>query len=310
MIVYTVIVTYNGLKNDWIKKSLQSLSVSTQKSNIVIVDNNSSDGTVQHIVNNFPEVFIIQNIKNKGFGKANNQGISHALNHNADYVFLLNQDAYVLKDTLTKLVAVAELNKDFGIISPIHLDGAAANVENDFLNFASPPNTKNLANDAFLNKVENKLYQTNFVNAAAWLVSKNCFRILGGFSPTFYHYGEDNNFCHRAQFHTVSIGIYPHAFVLHDRDQMSAEHADLSERMFRDKLVEWANPNKKEVIKFATLRLFINYLLYKYLLQNTSVANASIKLFKYKIYQFSSLQSVVQISKNTDDYKFLNYKYL
>ena len=192
MIVYTVIVTYNGLKNDWIIKSITSLQNSDCPTKIIVVGNNSSDGTVDYLTKNFPDVFIIQNLNNAGFGKANNQGISHALNHNADYVFLLNQDAYVLKDTLSNLINAAELNKDFGIISPIHLDGLGANVDNDFLSFASPPNTKNLVNDAFLNEVENKLYQTNFVNAAAWLVSKDCFRTVGGFSPTFYHYGENN----------------------------------------------------------------------------------------------------------------------
>ena len=308
MIVYTVIVTYNGLKNDWIKKSLQSLSVSTQKSNIVIVDNNSSDGTVQHIVNNFPAVFIIQNIKNKGFGKANNQGISHALNHNADYVFLLNQDAYVLKDTLTKLVAVAELNKDFGIISPIHLDGAGANVENDFLNFASPPNTKNLTNDAFLNKVENKLYRTNFVNAAAWLVSKDCFRIVGGFSPTFYHYGEDNNYCHRAQFHNVSIGIYPHAFVLHDRDQMPAEHADLSERIFKDQLVGWANPNSIAYNSPSTQRLFLSYCFNLLQVKKKNVSKASKKLLYYRLFQFKQFKTILEATKSATPFNFLDYQ--
>ena len=308
MVVFTVLVTYNGLHKDWIIKSITSLQNSNYPTKIIVVDNNSSDGTVQYITTNFPDVFIIQNLNNAGFGKANNLGISHALQHNADCVFLLNQDAYVLIDTLTKLVAVAELNKDFGIISPIHLDGTGANVENDFLSFASPPNTKNLVNDVFLNKVENKLYQTNFVNAAAWLVSKDCFRIVGGFSPTFYHYGEDNNYCHRAQFHNVSIAIYPLAFVLHDRDQMPAEHADLSERMFRDRLVLWANPNTNEVYNLSAVRLIVSYFMYLLVLNKKKTANASLKLFRYKLYNFTMLKNNLQISKSALTYKFLDYK--
>ena len=83
--VFVVIVTYNGVQ--WIRKCLQSC----QDYPVVVVDNQSTDATVEIIQNEFPKVHLIEESKNHGFGQANNIGISYALNKGADYVFLLNQ---------------------------------------------------------------------------------------------------------------------------------------------------------------------------------------------------------------------------
>ena len=308
MIVYTVIVTYNGLKNDWIKKSLQSLSTSTHKSNVIIVDNSSTDATVLFIENSHPECIIIKNKKNVGFGKANNQGIEQALQNGADYVFLLNQDAYVQHNTIEKLVKIAANNTSFGIISPIHLNGFGTHIETDFLSFASTTTSNSFINDALLGKLHDKIYETKFINAAAWLVSKACFQSVGGFSPSFYHYGEDNNFCHRAQFHKIKIGIYPQSFILHDRDAMPAEHADLSERMFKDQLVSWANPNLNTFNNPSSIRLIISFLYASLFTQNKNVIKASKKLIKFRLLNSKNFINNLVESKTDHPFKFLNFE--
>ena len=118
--VFTIIVTHNGER--WIKDTIQSLFKSIYSYSIVVVDNGSSDKTLK-ILSEFKEIKLIENQLNLGFGQANNIGIKYSQKKKADYIFLLNQDAKVERDTISDLVNVLEKNKNFGIISPLHYDG-------------------------------------------------------------------------------------------------------------------------------------------------------------------------------------------
>ncbi len=77
MKIKAIIVTYNGLK--WIDKCFSSLYKSETPLEIITIDNGSVDGSIDKIKKNFPQVEIIENGKNLGFGKANNIGLSMAL---------------------------------------------------------------------------------------------------------------------------------------------------------------------------------------------------------------------------------------
>ena len=306
--LFTIIVTYKGLHNNWMHNSITSVKNSSYNSKIIVVDNNSPDATVQYIKEQFPKVILIENNDNAGFGKANNQGIALALKNGADYVFLLNQDAYVLVDTFEKILQTAEQNLDYGIISPVHLNGNGESVESDFLNFASPPNTPLLFNDLLLGKNSKNLHDTKFVNAAAWLVSKKCLEIVGGFSPTFYHYGEDNNFCHRTIYHNLKIGIDKNAFILHDRDEMPAHFADLGERSVKDQIVGWANPlSAEEESSPSNTKLIINAVFQTLKTGNIRHIKTTKKLIIYKIKYFKELKEYKTISKGPHKYKYLDF---
>lgn len=95
MKVVVVIVTYNG--TEWIEECLHSLRNSTLECTIIVVDNNSSDHTLDIIRDQFPAIKTIPQDTNLGFGRANNIGISYALKQRTEYVFLLNQDTKVEK---------------------------------------------------------------------------------------------------------------------------------------------------------------------------------------------------------------------
>jgi GT2 family glycosyltransferase len=213
--VFAIIVTYNGIK--WIEECIQSLLNSNLKVSIIIVDNNSSDKTVSFIKEKYNEdVFLIESKENLGFGKGNNLGLSYALKNGADYVFLLNQDAFIEKDTLVKLVEVANNNPEFGIISPIHLNAEGTALEAYFSSFVDRSNSPSFYSDFVLHKKIAEIYETKFVNAAAWLIPKKTLSEVGGFDPIFNHYGEDDNYCQRIKFHGYKIGVVPNAFIRHD----------------------------------------------------------------------------------------------
>jgi N-acetylglucosaminyl-diphospho-decaprenol L-rhamnosyltransferase len=96
--VVVIIVTYNGA--GWIEKCLNSLRNSSLNTDVIVIDNASTDETVSLIENLYPEVELVKRANNLGFGQANNIGLRMALDQNADFVFLLNQDAWIDQDTI------------------------------------------------------------------------------------------------------------------------------------------------------------------------------------------------------------------
>ena len=207
----TIIATYNSIK--WIDECLNSCEVSQT----IVIDNASTDSTVNHIRKNYPEVIVIQNKTNIGFGQANNIGIQKALSEGAEYVFLLNQDAYSVNDCMEKLIEVHQSNPEYGILSPIHLNGDGTNLDYNFNEYIKRIDDDNLVFDLLNDKLK-KVYSLPFVNAAGWLIPKSTIERVGLFDPMFFHYGEDENYCQRVRYHGLKIGIVPEAFMRHDRE--------------------------------------------------------------------------------------------
>src|SRR5262245_15519837 len=142
--IFVVIVSYNGIK--WIEKCLLSIKENNCE-NIIVVDNCSTDGTVEFVKNNFQHVHLIEAKSNLGFGRANNLGIKYALEHKADYVFLLNQDVYVHNGAILELIKCFEANSEFGILSPIHLNGIGTAFDYNFSYYLSPDKCKDFYSD-------------------------------------------------------------------------------------------------------------------------------------------------------------------
>jgi GT2 family glycosyltransferase len=213
--VSVIIVTYNGLK--WYSKCFSSLLASTVHLDIIVVDNNSNDGTVEFIRENFPSIYIIQNKENVGFAKANNQALELAHSNGSNYFFLLNQDAWVEPDTIEILLKSARENKQFGVLSPVQLNGKKTEFDYAFKKwYLEQIDLKILCENIFFLLFH--LYEVPFINAAAWLISRECYEKIGGFDIIlFTHYGEDVNYCQRIIFHKFKIGIVFETYFCHDR---------------------------------------------------------------------------------------------
>lgn len=203
--VFVVIVTYNGAR--WIDKNIPSLLQSDYPVSIIVIDNCSADDTVV-LLHKYPEVDLIQSETNLGFGKANNIGIQKALEQGADYVFLLNQDAWIFNDTIASLVVKMEKHPQLGILSPQHYSTNGADYDAAFATYLSRT-THNLQ------RISTAVVP--FVNAAAWMLSAACVKQTGFFEALFGHYGEDRNYCDRVTYHNFTIGIDLDSKVVHDR---------------------------------------------------------------------------------------------
>lgn len=241
MKISVVIVTYNG--DQWIESVIKSLHSSSFKVEIIIVDNKSSDKTI-NLVKKYNEIDLIELQANFGFGYANNVGLKKAYQAKFDYVFLLNQDAWINPDTILNLVTVHNNRPEFGIISPMHLNGKGDALDYKFSRYIIPNKCKKIYSDLFLNKASGNLYEVEFVNAAAWLISRKCLEIVGGFNPSFFHYGEDDNYLQRAKFHKLKVGILPDAIIYHDREyRNSNDYFINSEKYFKRRVIlDFSNP--------------------------------------------------------------------
>ncbi|MDB5021986.1 MAG: hypothetical protein JWQ28_3113 [Pedobacter sp.] len=224
MKIIVLIVTYNG--QQWLNKCLSSLTRSTLPLDVVVVDNASSDKTLE-ILGDYKISKLFALDENLGFGKANNVGIKYAIDQSADYVFLLNQDAWIRPDTIQQLVEASLRNPEYYILSPLHLEGTETKFDHNFRNYMSPPLCMDLLSDLENNKENLRdVYETVFVNAALWLLPKACLTKIGGFDPIFAHYGEDNDLTKRVRYHGYKVGICPKAVGVHDRFQPNDLQAD------------------------------------------------------------------------------------
>lgn len=214
--ILVIIVTYNAMQ--WIEKCIKSVLSSYVSADIFIVDNGSKDGTVEYIYTNYPKILLKKSELNLGFGKANNIALQYALDQGYEYVYLLNQDAWVMPNTFEILIKVANKNPEFGILSPLQVQANMAKLDINFqtgvLCYDSCPL---ILNDLLLGQLS-EIYEVRDVMAAHWLISKDCLLKTGGFSPSFPHYGEDINYAERVKYHGLKIGFVPKAIGVHDRE--------------------------------------------------------------------------------------------
>ena len=219
--VFTVIVTYNGMQ--WLEDCINSV---VKETTVVVVDNQSSDGTLEFIKNNFSDVILLEQNNNLGFGKANNIGISHALSKKAEYVLLLNQDAKMEEGAIKSLIRASCNFSDYGILSPLHCDWKGDYLESSFSNYLSQNNNKDFYSDFVLGRKVKPIYEVPFVAAACWFIPVKILLQTGGFDPIFKHLGEDVNLAQRFKYHGFKIGVLPNCKVMHDTGKRTYEKVE------------------------------------------------------------------------------------
>lgn len=210
--ILTIVVTYNGMK--WMDRCLGSLSVSTMPSDVMVIDNGSTDGTPEYIFEYFPEVMLHKANDNLGFGRANNVGLRYALEKGYEYVYLLNQDAWIMPDTFRILVDAMEKDRALGILSPMQMTAGLDRPDPRFERWCPKRALKEVTRRMRFGKV----YEVDFVMAAHWMISRECLDNVGGFSPAFGHYGEDDNYVHRAKAKGFKVAIHSGTRAVHDRE--------------------------------------------------------------------------------------------
>ena len=262
--IFAVIVTYNGMK--WYDRCFGSLRRSTVPVTPVVIDNASSDGSVVYIREHFPEAVVIEEKENLGFAKANNVGMRYALDHEADYVFLLNQDAWLVQDDcLSQMMSIAETHPKYAILSPMQLYGDGKQIVAESKRYAAKNEANDWISDAYFNRLED-LYEVQYVCAASWFMPTNTLKTIGGFDPLFFHNGEDDNYMQRVHYHGMKVGLCPKVNVCHDcggrlkdynantldwRKYLLIQYCNINTKVDFDALLK----SKRKMIFFQRLRL-------------------------------------------------------
>ena len=221
--IYVVAVCRN--EERYIENFILSLIRSTYPVHIVIVDNASSDNTAAITEKYLTDIVLLRQNENTGFGVANNIGIQYALNHGADYLFLLNVDMTIAPDTVFKLMNTAGAHPEYGIISPVCLNFSKDRLESMFyesltVKDALKKDVRLYISELYMKKTHTQdIYDISFINAAHWFMSAAVLKQTGGFDPVFFPiYNEDDELCVRVLKHGFRIGFIPDAVVYHDTE--------------------------------------------------------------------------------------------
>lgn len=193
-----IIVNHNGKK--WLHDCLKSLLRQTYDHfEIIIVDNASTDDSVNFIKKNYPKIRIIENKINIGYGRANNLGARKAA---GEIIFFLNNDTVLEKDTLEKLLRDKEKDT-LHITGPRLLNFDGKDIHEGYKVTIDPT--------GYLGSGQ----KTFFIDGCALMIGKKDFFNLDGFDEKYFMYCEDIDLCWRAHLYGMNVEMSRDAALRH-----------------------------------------------------------------------------------------------
>ena len=232
-----IIVTYNSA--ELIVNCLQSLSKGIrgiEQSEVIVVDNNSTDDTVVVVEKDFPQVLLIKNQLNVGFAQAVNLAVRKS---KGDHILLLNPDVMVLDKAVFDSLVFMEGNEKIGILG-CQLLNPDYSVQASFGNFPSllteflratflyklVPFGLHVTHNVFSRRWFKETLEPDWVSGGFMLVKRKVFQEIGLLDRKFFMYFEDVDFCRRACQVDIGIIYYPRARAIHHH--MASSRSDFS----------------------------------------------------------------------------------
>jgi N-acetylglucosaminyl-diphospho-decaprenol L-rhamnosyltransferase len=218
-----VIVSWNV--RDLLRQCLHSvLDLQTCKLEVIVVDNVSTDGTVEMVQAEFPGVHLIVNTENRGFPAANNQGIAVAQGR---YTMILNPDTEIVGDALATMVAYADENPDMGVVGPqlLNDDGsmqpsrrrfptlATAFFESTWLQGCAP--RRLLERYYVQEQPDDTTLDVDWVMGAALMARREAIAQVGLMDEGYFMYSEELDWCKRFKDAGWRVVYLPTAQIVH-----------------------------------------------------------------------------------------------
>ncbi len=175
---------------------------------VIVVDNNSVDGSVAMLKKDFPRVTLIENKENLGFSKANNQAIAVA---NGENILLLNPDTVLENDTLPKCLDYLKKHPETGGLGVKMIDGKGRFLPESKRGLPTPwvafykmsglaalfPKSKKFGKYHLSYLPENQIHKVDVLSGAFMMVPRKVIEKIGVLDETFFMYGEDIDFSYR-----------------------------------------------------------------------------------------------------------------
>lgn len=277
--ISVVIVNYNV--KDYLYKCLNSIfeSIFNLTIEVIVVDNNSTDGSIEFLKSKFQNVDFISLNQNLGFGKANNIGIKKA---NGKYILLLNPDTLLSKDTFSNLYKYMEQNLDVGISTCKILNGDGTFQESCRRGFPTPiaafsklfgiqklfPNSKALGKYNLTYLDENDITEVEAVSGSFMFFRGDLLKKINGFDEDFFMYGEDLDICYRVKKLNYRIMYVPETSTIHYKGE-STKRSNINDiKVFFDAMQIFVKKHYSKSFFFLSflrlgifLRAIISYLI-------------------------------------------------
>jgi N-acetylglucosaminyl-diphospho-decaprenol L-rhamnosyltransferase len=265
-----VIVNWNV--RDLLRRCLHSIldARSAVTVEVIVVDNISTDGSVEMVRTEFPGVHLIVNTENRGFPAANNQGIAVAQGR---YVLILNPDTEVLGDALATMVAYADAHPDVGVVGPqlLNPDGAderprvqssrrrfptlaTAIFESTWLQPYAPHRL--LERYYVLDQPDDATLDVDWVMGAALMARREAIEQVGPMDEGYFMYSEEMDWCrmfHEAGWRVVYL---PTAQIIHHVGKSSEQVVPARHVHFQTSKVRYFRKHHS-VLTAEALRLFL-----------------------------------------------------
>lgn len=225
--VSIIVLSFNTI--DLLAETLESVG-NDPLWEIVVVDNGSTDGSLEMVQKKFTKVKLIHNRENKGFAAACNQGIRAT---ESEYVMLLNSDVLVEKGVIAKMVGYLAEHDEAGVITPkVVLPNGKVDLAchrgmptpwNALCYFLGLeklwPTSKLFSGYHQLYKGLESIHQVGATSATAMLVKREVIENVGLLDEQFFFYAEDLDWCKRIAEAGYQIMYYPLAQVTHLKSQ-------------------------------------------------------------------------------------------
>lgn len=216
---------------------------------VIVVDNNSSDGSAEMIKGKFPSVILIENKENLGFGAANNQGIRIS---KGEYVLILNPDTIIFPNALKSLIAFLDQNPKIGAVCPKILNSdntvqlscirklptlLSEFFELTYLNRRFPKNR--IIGDHYMSYCDYNLErEVELLSGCCIMIRKIALEKIGLFDENFFIYGEDMDLCHRIKKAGWKLWYLPPAQIMHFGGESTKQVSD--KRIFYSQEAKYA----------------------------------------------------------------------
>lgn len=214
-LIYTIILNTN--RRDDTLACLASLEEAGDDNvRVCVLDNASTDGSVEAIRERFPWVELLPLAENLGYAGNNNVGIAHALAQGADWVFVLNEDTILAPDCMRRMMAVANADSTVGIVGPLVLhhdeplvvQSAGGHVDR----FLRPTH---LAANEGETVVPDSPREVDWISGCAICVRAEVIRQVGMLDTRYFYYWEETEWCLRARQAGWRILLEPQARLWH-----------------------------------------------------------------------------------------------
>ena len=218
-----IIVNYNT--KELLQNCLRSIFENTEGPicEVIVVDNNSTDGSLQMIQKMFPQVLLLHNKENLGFSRANNLGYSHS---KGKYLLFLNSDTLILDGAIEKMLSYLQSHPQVGLVGPKILN-TQHQATRSYMRFLDIK-TLFLGSKYFKSFFDVEKYRMHFssydfssiqhvpwVSGACLMVKRNIFQKAGLFDESYFLYFEDMDLCLQIQNLGYRIVYLPTAGIVH-----------------------------------------------------------------------------------------------